>query len=305
MSKIILFSTMFAILLITSNAVSQNEQPSAKPAMNDLDEFMAKVMQKRWADAENLREYVFNEREALNVEIDTKIASQWSYRREYLWFVRDDYLVRSPVLIDGVKVSAKEKSAAEEEWINGQKRREKSKNQNGIDYQALFGLENENSLDFQAFFGFEFEPGRYLYGGERQFEGRTALLVEYYPRMSDGKNGNNTKNDHINGLFEKTYLVTMLISPDDHQILKITFDNVGLEFLPVRWIVRMNDIKASMVMDKTKIGIWLPREISAYGSISTAGADLSISYSREFYEYAKSQVDVKLWFNTDEVAPEE
>jgi len=292
---------MFAILLITSNGVSQNEQPSANPEMSDLDEFMAKVMQKRWADAENLREYVFNEREALDVEIDSKIASQWSYRREYLWFVRDDYLVRSPVVIDGVKVSDKEKSTAEDEWINGQKKRGKSTNKNGIDYQALFGLENANSLDFQAFFGFEFEPGRYLYGGERQFEGRKALLVEYYPKLSDGKKGSNNKKDSINGLFEKSYLVTMLISPDDHQILQITFDNVGLEFLPARWLVRMNDIKASMVMDKTQVGIWLPRKISAYGSISTAGADLSINYTREFYEYAKSHVDVKLWFDTDEV----
>jgi len=294
---------MFAILLIKNNAVSQDVQPSENPALSDLDEFMAQVMQKRQADAENLRDYVLSERETFDVKMGTKIAPQWSYRREYLWFVRGDSLVRSPVLIDGVNVSDKEKSAAEEEWINGQKRQEKSENKNVLNHQALFGFENENSLDFQAFFGFEFEPGKYLYGGEQQFEGRNAILVEYYPRMSDWKNGKNKKSD-ISGLFEKSFLVTMLISPEEHQILQITFDNVGLGFLPARWLVKMNDIKASMVMDKPKDDIWLPREITAYGSISTAEADLSINYSREFYEYAKSKVDVKLWFGMDKVTPE-
>lgn len=292
----------FAILLITNTSVGQNEQPPANSAMSDLDEFMEKVMQKRTADAENLHDYVFSEKETLEVKVGTKIAAQWSYRREYLWFVRGDYLVRSPVLIDGVKVSDKEKSAAEDEWINGQKSRKESKNINGLDYPALFGFENENSLDFQAFFGFEFEPGRYLYGGERQFEGKKAVLVEYYPRTSGVKKRNNK--DDIDGLFEKSFLVTMLISPGEHQIFQITFDNVGLGFLPARWLVRMNDLKASMIMDKQKEDIWLPREITAYGSISTAASDISINYSRVFYDYAKSHVDVNLWFDTDEVVPE-
>ena len=309
MSKKILYGTVFVILLIANAAVSQNEQPSVNPDMSDLDEFMAKVMQKRLADVENLRDYVFSERETFEVKVGTKIAAQWSYRHEYLWFVRDDCLVRSPVLIDGVRVSDKEKAAAEEEWINRQReikenKSKESKNETGIDHKMLFGFKNENRLDFQAFLGFEFEPGRYLYGGEQQFEGRKAIIVEYVPRMNDKKNDN--KKDKIGGLFEKSVLVTMLISPDEHQILQMTFDNVGLEFLPVRWLVRMNDVKASMVMDNPKGDTWFPREISAHGSVSTAGTDTGmdayVNYSSEFYAYTKSQVDVNIRFNTDGVA---
>jgi hypothetical protein len=281
--------TVFAILLMTGMAVSQNEQPAANPVMNDLDEFMEKVMQKRRIDAENLRDYVFSEKETLDIK-GSKIAALGNFRREYVWFVRDDNLVRSPVRIDGVKVSAKEQAAAEKEWIKTHKKK-------------------GTSLDREAFFGFKFEPGRYLYAGEQQFEGRKTVVVEYYPQVSHGNKNNGNKGDKnkndVGGLFEKTFLVTMLIYPEEHQILRITFDNVGLEFLPGRWLARVNDIKASMVMDKPKGDIWLPAEVSAYGNFSAANMDVSLNYSREFYSYAKSDVKVKLWFgDMDEVETE-
>ena len=287
-----LLGALFVILLTTNIAVGQDEPPTANPILNDLDEFMEKVMYKRQTDAENLRDYVFGEREVLDVRDGSKIAALVSYRREYVWFVRDDYLVRSPVRIDGVKVSTEEQTKAEEEWIKNQQQKRKT-----------------NNLDRESFFGFKFAPGRYLYAGEQQFEGRKAVVVEYYPQMNneDKNNKKNKKNtDKFDGLFEKSFLVTMLISPEEYQILKITFDNVGLEFLPIRWLVRLNDIKASMIMDKPKGDIWLPREVSLYGSVSTADMDLSLNYSREFHSYTKSDVKVKLWFdNVDEIEPEE
>ena len=81
MWKKILSCAVFAILLTTNAAVGQSEQSSVNPAMSDLDEFMEKVMRKRGADAENLREYVFSERETLDVRMGTKTTPQWSYRR--------------------------------------------------------------------------------------------------------------------------------------------------------------------------------------------------------------------------------
>lgn len=275
--------TVLASVLITGMVAGQQ-----KPAANDLDEFMSKVMQKRQIDAEQLRDYIFSEKEVLEIK-GPRIAAIESFRREYVWFVRDGHLVRSPVKINGVKVSAKEQAAAEEEWINKEKRRDR-----------------ENSLNREAFFGFKFEPGRYLYAGERQFEGRKAVAIEYYPRMDEGKNGQNKKRDRedeFEHLFEKTFLVTMLIAPEEHQILQITFDNVGLSFIPARWLVRINDIKASMVMDKPVESVWLPRAISAYGSVSTAAMDLSIHYSREFFSYVKSDVKINLKYDMDKVEP--
>lgn len=257
-------------------------------AATDIDEFMSKVMQNRRIDAERLRDYVFSEKEELDIK-GPRIAAIESFRREYVWFVRDGYLVRSPVKINGVKVSKEEQSAAEEEWIKREKKRTRG-----------------NSLDREAFFGFKFEFGRYLFAGEQEFEGRKAVVVEYYPMMrgdEDRRRKTDKRDDDLDTLFEKTFLVTMLIAPEEHQILRITFDNVGLDFIPARWLVRINDVKASMVMDKPVEGVWLPREISAYGSVSTATMDLSIQYSRKFFAYARSDVKVKLRFDTDQVEP--
>lgn len=290
---------MFVILMAAGGVFAEDRQKSAQnQAFGDLDEFMAKVMRTRRLDAENLRDYMFREKEAMELKGGAKIVPQVSVHREYVWFVRDGYAVRSPVRIDGVGVSAKERAEAEEKWINRQKSREKNKNkeESGI-----------RELSPEAFFGFKFEPGRYLYAGEKEFEGRKAVVVEYYP-FADGSNGNNKSNKNDSGmydLFAKTFLVTMLIYPDEHQILQITFDNVGLEFLPFRRLVRANDIKCSMVMDNPKGDVWLPREISAYGSVSTANTEFSVNFSREFYDYTKSDVKVKLRFDGAEDAGSE
>ena len=36
----------------------------------------------------------------------------------------------------------------------------------------------------------------------------------------------------------KTALVTLWVDPVEHQIVKYTFDNVWMDFLPARWLVR-------------------------------------------------------------------
>jgi hypothetical protein len=102
---------------------------------------------------------------------------------------------------------------------------------------------------------------------------------------------------------EKSLLVTMLIVPEEHQIVKLTFNNVGLEFLPARWLLRINDIKASIIMDKPLNDVWLPINISAYGSLSTAAFNLTAHYSREFYSYQKTDVKVRFWPHMDDTQP--
>ena len=42
--------------------------------------------------------------------------------------------------------------------------------------------------------------------------------------------------------FQKTSRVTLWVLPEEHQIVRITFDNVGLQFLPLRWLVQVDDI---------------------------------------------------------------
>jgi hypothetical protein len=257
-------------------AVGQHDQPDETLPANDLDEFMARVMQNRELDHEALRHYIFSEKEALDIK-GPEIAALESFHREYDWFVRGEYVVRSPVRIDGVSVSTGDQVAAEQAWIERQK---KQRERAGKD------------LDRETFFGFRFEPGRYLYAGRERFEGREVVVIEYSPRGDNEGKENRNNRGH---LFEKSFLVTMLIIPEEHRIVKLTFDNVGLEFLPARWLVRIDDLRASLVMHKAFEEVWLPREISVYGSVSTAEMTLTIDYSREFFSYAKSDVKVD-WF---------
>ena len=54
--------------------------------------------------------------------------------------------------------------------------------------------------------------------------------------------------EDINRKMNKTALVTLWVDPAEYQIVKYTFDNVWMDFLPGAWLVRVDDIRASMTM---------------------------------------------------------
>ena len=60
----------------------------------------------------------------------------------------------------------------------------------------------------------------------------------------------------------KTALVTLWVDPATAQIVKYTFQNVWLDFLPAAWLVRVDDLRASMEMEQPFPGVWLPRGIA-------------------------------------------
>jgi hypothetical protein len=275
-TALIAFSSLLGSILIAL--------PQEKPApRGDLDGFMAKVLEQRKINWDELHGYVFNEKEELEIK-GLKLAALESFRREYVWFVRDGYIVRSPVRVNGVKVSKEDQAKAEDDWLRSRKKRKENVNRD-------------------EFFSFKFKPGRYLFGGMQDFQGRKLALVEYYPPIADSKpdSGNKSEDDEkYERMFEKTMRVSMLILPEEHQIVRFTFDNVGLEFLPARWLVRIDDLKASMTMDKPLGDVWLPKDISASGSVSTANGTITVRYSREFFDYSRTDVKVRFWFENPE-----
>ena len=68
---------------------------------SDLDAFMARVLEHRSETWRALHDYILSERERFEL---TGPAEQRLYgtRREFTWFVRDGYLIRSPTSLDGV-----------------------------------------------------------------------------------------------------------------------------------------------------------------------------------------------------------
>jgi hypothetical protein len=247
---------LFAILIPIASLYPGPASRQKQESEGDLDAFMSKVLERREINWEQLHGYVFNELETLEIR-GVKLPPMANFRKEYVWIVRDGYLVRSPVRVNGVKVSKEEQAASEEDWI----REHKDK--------------RHDSLDREIFLGFKFHPGTYLYAGRQNFEGRELVAIEHYP----SKKADDGKKEEFERMFEKTILVNMLIEPKEHQL------------------VRMEEVRASMTMDKPFGEVWLPKKIVAAGSVDTAGPSLSVKYSREFYDYNKTDVRVKLFYD--------
>src|SRR5215471_6662653 len=54
--------------------------------------------------------------------------------------------------------------------------------------------------------------------------------------------------DEISRKMDKTSQVTLWVDPETYQIVKYTFNNVWMEFLPAGWLVKVDDLKAQMQM---------------------------------------------------------
>ena len=89
----------------------------------------------------------------------------------------------------------------------------------------------------------------------------------------------------------KTALVTLWVDPKIHQIVKYTFDNVNFDFLPAAWLVRVNDLKASMTMSqplKDVKDLWLPQSIDWYFSAMLAIGQFDARYHLEYHDYRQA-----------------
>jgi hypothetical protein len=277
-------STASAILLVVvffflayNNAEQSNDE-------GDIDAFMAKVLVERDSNREALRGYFFSERELIEIK-GIELPAYERVEREYLWTEREGYLVRCPVRVNGVAVSREEQQAAEREWLDKARKR------------------RHEGLDQEAFFGFDFQPGRYLYAGKQGFQGREVVAVDYFPKMDRKgltQKRRKSRQEYYDKMFEKTLQVNLLILPEEHQIVKITFDNLGLDFLPLRWLVRFEGLTGSMLMDKPLGDVWLPKRIQASGRVSTADGALSLSYSKDFFDYHKTDVKIRLRYDGGE-----
>jgi hypothetical protein len=100
--------------------------------------------------------------------------------------------------------------------------------------------------------------------------------------------------EDIERKMNKSSQITLWVDPKSHQIVKYTFDNVWLDFLPAGWLVKVDDLRASMQMGQPFPGIWLPRNLSIHAGVSIALGPMELSYKREFANYRKADVSTKV-----------
>jgi len=84
------------------------------------------------------------------------------------------------------------------------------------------------------------------------------------------------------------------VEPERHQIVKFTFDNAGLDFLPLAWLARVGELKASMVMSEAFPGVWLPKRVDTTGSIVLAVGRLDVRYGLDYSNYREATVTTKI-----------
>jgi hypothetical protein len=161
------------------------------------------------------------------------------------------------------------------------------------------------------FLDFKFESGNYYLAGREKHEGRDVLVIEYYPSdlFNDNEPEENAgkqqkeekpqkerskkeqeREERINRQMNKTSLVTLWVDPAEQQIVKYTFSNVWMDFLPAGWMLRVDHLKASMEMSQAIPGVWLPRNISIQAGVSLAVGLYTVKYDRRFSDYKRAEV---------------
>jgi hypothetical protein len=308
-------------------------QTTAVRPRTDLDVFMARVLERRNENWKKLHDYILSETERFTLSGPGRVPL-YGFRREYSWYVRDGYLIRSPIRFDGVTIAESERRRYEEHWLSEEKAREARQNKDAddkdvagapasgdlaapvTDPSALEGMVTgrvEPRFVSEAYFlRFKFEPGNYYFVGREQLDGREVVRVEYYPtqlfkedeRPADepkpaGRPDKETEKerqveDRVNRGLNKVALVTLWIDPTEFQIVRYTFDNVDFGFLPGRWLVRVDDVSASMTMGKVLDGVWLPRSIEMRAGLSMANGGFQFEYEREFYDHKKAEVSARI-----------
>ena len=211
--------TVSARLLLAVAAASVLALPAAPAAQSDLDAFMEKVIARRDENWKKLQQYILDERETFQLT-GPDGSRLYGFDREFTWFIRQGYFVRSPVKADGVKVSETERAKYETNWIEREKGRETRKrtqvtiSPGGVKVDSAkdksegtsttpasteataspVGVEPPGTVEdvlkqtvepkfvsAAYFLRFKFDPGHYALAGRERLADREVLRVEYYP----------------------------------------------------------------------------------------------------------------------------
>jgi hypothetical protein len=298
-------------LLVT---VLSSIAPIRAHAQTDLDAFMKDVVARRDDNWKKLQQYVLDEREeiALNGPGGLRL---WGEQKDYTWFLREGFFIKSPVRANGAAVSEADRRKFEDQYMMRTVRREGRGRQNEPPPDATTPT-NVDSLIRQTrqpqfvsssyFLRFKFDEGRYALVGREPFEGRDVLRVEYYPTRLYEENrrgrrggvhvedGRDRESDEIRRLLNKVAVITLWVEPSTKQIVKYTFDNVDFEFLPAAWLVSVDSIKASMTMSQPFKDVWLPKDIEIGAAMTLAIGQFTFRQTTNYHDYREAKVTSKV-----------
>lgn len=281
----------------------------------ELDAFMAQVLMRRDENWKKVQQYILEEEERVAFRGPLEILL-WGAEREYLWYPRDGYFVRSPVRFNGVAITESDREKYEENFLRQTKARDERAKQRGretegtadapSDLQSLIQQTREPQFVSSAYFlKFKFEGGRYALVGREAIDKQTVLRIEYYPtrlfsddpetraaaranQVAGPKSKGDAYGDELQRLMNKVSRVTIWVEPNQKQIVKYAFENVSLDFLPASWLVRVTELRANMTMTEAFAGVWLPKRVDVAGAFVLAPGPFSVSYDIEYSGYREA-----------------
>ncbi len=307
--RLLLMASLAAVSLATP--LAQGTPPSAND--NDLDAFMSRVLARRDENWKKLQQYVLEERETLHI-VGPGATPLYGFRRESAWFPRDGRFVKSPLRVDGVTVSEENRRKFEDQWLKREDMREKrraeraAKGESAPENTSTTPLTEDGVrqalepgfVSAAYFLRFKFDPNHYALAGREQFEGRDVLKIEYYPSQlfREGRTRPNKevrkRGVEIENKMNKNAVVTLWVDPAEHQILKYDFENVDLDFLPGRSLVRIDGMNAAMEMGQPFPSVWLPRSLRVGFDVTMALGEFNGRYAAEYHDYKLATVTSKV-----------
>ena len=293
-------------------------------AQTDLDAFMRQVLVRRDDNWKKLQQYVLDEHETIDVRGPSRLPL-WGERRDYTWYIRDGFFVRSPVKVNGVTIAESERRTFEAAYLKRQQEREKRGQRGQValgsagvvvepaDRDSLSADGAAPSVDgllrqtrqpgfisSAYFLRFKFEEGKYALVGHETIDGRDLLKIEYYPaklfggsdrrRRKDTSDEDHAYDAEFQRMMNKVALVTLWVEPKAQQIVKYTFNNLPFDFLPGQWLLHVDDLRASMTMGQPFTDVWLPRDLEFAFGVALAIGQVDMRYALEYHDYRRADV---------------
>jgi len=278
---------------------------------------MSRVLARRDDNWKRMQQYVLDERETFQL-LGPGGTPFYGFRHEYQWFPRDGdgVFVRSPVKFDGVVIGETERRKAEADYLKREEARDKRRADR--EKERSTPAEGSSATDVTGdgvrqalepgfvsaayFLKFKFDPGQYALAGRETLEGRQVLRIEYYPtklfytedkkKTDADKDKKPSRGDQfeksLDHLMNKNSLVTLWVEPRTKQIVKYTFNNVQMDFLPVAWLARLEELRATMTMSEPFKGVWLPRDVEIQFSALLAVGPFDVRYRLEYVDYREA-----------------
>jgi hypothetical protein len=293
-------------------------------AQSDLDRLMAGVITRRDENWKKLQQYTLVEDQTFRVTgpMETPL---FGTRREFVWLPREGFFVRSPVRIDGVAISEAERKREEDDFLEHERQRERrraaragGRGQQEPQATSTDDLEVSDVIkqsvqpEFVSaayFLRFKFEPGHYALAGREKLLNRDVLRIEYYPerlfqsrprgrgRGNQSQGGNTKSSDadaQIERQMDKVSFVTLWVEPTEKQILQYEFENVEADFLPGRWLARLDELRASMRMGNPFPDVWLPASLAFRVKMTLAIGTVNATYDVAYRDHRLAETSAKV-----------